>query len=317
MGETIEFPNKQERLYYLGKQAFEKEDYLKALDYFVESYQMQSDRKINQYIVTSHLMLGNIGEAYGYMKEFEKSYQDDDVLQPLYFDVLLKRKMFLSIHKWLSQLDNRNTHKQQFYQSLETAEQFWTTVDNQEYIKRLTNFQHLAEQSVAEQVMTMKEVNYLTKHDFLGLVTKGLLSEDTLSPLIRAQLVDELVQLKQDETIEMIDVYQKSHQVKIENLPRLSTAILTHPLYSSLSEYIENNEPSQEKLVMGVLKTHLGMSYPFLDAMTEDVNAWKLAYLLYFNLIENIHLLDKDNIQKRYKEIKTLDNIMMNTMTKL
>ena len=315
MGETIEFPDKLERLFILGKQAFDAEDFLKALNYFTESYQHQPTIELNQYIVQTHLTLGQPKESFQYIKEFEKVYQKEVILQPLYFDTLLKLKLFLTIHKWLNQLEDDSV-KESFNQSLETAEQFWITVDNQEYLKRRINFENLSENFVADQVMAMKEINYLTKYDFLEIV-KGLLCSNHLSPLIRAQLIDELIQLKEETEITTLDVYGEEQRLNLATVSRLSQTILSHPLYLALSDYIENNEPSQEKLVMGVLKTHLGMSYPFLNKMTEDIDSWKLAYLLYFGLIENEELMSKHNILKRYDEIKKLDNIMMNTMTKL
>ena len=312
MGETIEFPNQKERLIYLGKQSFMKEDYLKALSYFEKSYQFEQDIIVNQYLVQILVKLGHYEQAHDYVKEYEMTYRIEPELHSLYFDVLLKNKLFLYLKKWLNSLNNNES----FLALLEKAEQYWTIVDSQEYIKHLDKCQNIVNESMSSQVLLARQFDYLTETDFIKLIDEGLLKHDQLSPLVKAQLVDELVQLNRSLEFEMSDVYQQIHRVNANDISRLSTSVNANPLYLSLKEHVSNNEPTQETLVLGVVRTHLGMCYPFFEEVNHQVDSWKEAYLLYFGLTDSLETLENPLVQKKHKQIKFLDNILMNTMTK-
>lgn len=316
MGETIDFPSESERLLYLGKNYYEKKDYLKSLDCFKEYYQDDLSLKVNTYLVRVSLKLGQIDEAFDYVKEFEQYYRNEESLQPIYLDVLLKKRLFLQVEKWFVQLEESNQFKEEYQETLIKTQDYWTKVDNDDYRNHVSRCQNLINEEMSQQIKLAKEFDYLTKIDFTEIVTEYILCEDRVSIFIRNQFIDELVQLKESSTIEVLTVFNQLVKINLIDVDRLMPTILTHPLYQKLSYFMEDNYSSQEQMVLGVLKAHLGMLYPCLNQYIVNVDDWVQAYLLYFGFDLSLDNTIEERAKDILSSIQDLDTIMMNTMTK-
>lgn len=316
MGDTIEFPNELERLLYLGKKYYDQQDYLKSLECFKGHYQEELTLEVNTYLVKISLKLGQIDEALDYVKEFEQDYRNHERLQPIYLDVLLKKRLFLQVEKWFVQLNESHQLKDAFKDTLDKTQDYWTMVDNNEYRHHVSRCQNLVNEEMVQQIKLAKECDYLTKADFIEIVTKRILCDDQVSIFIRNQFIDELVQLKEKSTVEVLTVFNQLVTVNLDDMDRLMPTILTHPLYQKLSHYMEDNYTSQEQMVLGVLKAHLGMMYPCLERCIVNVDDWLQAYLIYLGFDLTLDNRVEERAMHILSSIQHLDTIMMNTMTK-
>ena len=313
MGEMLEFPANENRLLYLGKKSSEQGDDLKAIQYFNDSYETSQSLEVNYLLVKALINVGRLETAYIYMKEYEDDYREQSELQPLYFDILLKRKQFLVLEKWLLTFDRAPHLSEEFKQTLNQTQKYWTLVDKTDYTNRLLRIKSIEKVSFIKQKALLQEMNYLTKLDFFKLSSEIFLISKNISPLIRSQIIDELVQLKYEGTVSILDVFgQLHHHAKLNEMNRLMPSVKNNSLYKDLSEYMENNQPSQETLVLNIVKTHLGMMYPYIDDIVTDVKSWNKAYLTYFGF----DIIDNQEVNKINQQIQLLDRIMMNTMTK-
>lgn len=308
----IAFPINEERIFYLGKQNYEQGDYLRALEYFNECYEDNPSLEINQFLVKTLMKIGQLEEAIRHIKEYEIDYKTQVNLQPLYFEVLLKEKQFLVLEKWLNQLDDSQELKKEFKQTLNKTQDYWTLVDSTEYIERLLEIKTMQTAAFITQKKLLKKAKYLTKIDFFKLSSEVFLVSEDISPLIRSQIVDELVQLGFEETVDVRDVFGQYHQINFSEVIQLIPTIKKNPLYQALSDYLENNHPSQGMAALTIIQTHLGMMYPHLNNIITDTERWFKAYLNYFGFEMN----EEIEVIKIHNKIQLLDNTMMNTMAK-
>lgn len=316
MGETIEFPNKEERLFYLAKKYFSQNEWMQSLKYFEEYYDINQTVDVNTYLVRIAIQLDMLEEGYTYVQEFHSEYQTNPKLQDVYFELLLKRKQFLTIEKWLLKIKSSKQNDKFYMETLQKTQEYWTKVDNKDYGNKLDLCENLLTQGMTGQLQLLKDCEFLTKEDFIRLVTKNWVNNPDLSVLVRAQLIDSLVELGGVSELHIRDVFGVEHVIDLSRVPRLMPSVLSHPIYIALSEYLSNNSPTQEDMVLGVVKTHLGMMYPCIDVIIEKEDDWKEAYLRYFGFEMASDDCLHSQIQKIDSMIKKLDTIMMNTMTK-
>jgi len=216
------------------------------------------------------------------------------------------------LEKWLNQLDDLQELKKEFKEKLNKTQDYWTLVDVKEYEERLVEIKTMKEGTLVTQKELLKKANYLTKTDFFKLSSEIFLVSEDISPLIRSQIIDELVQLRFGEIVSIRDVFGQYHQTNFNELNRLRPSVSNHPLYKELLDYLENNDPSQGMLILTIVQTHLGMMYPHINAIVTDIEIWFKAYLNYFGFEMN----EEIEVLEICQNIQFLDNTMMNTMTK-
>ncbi|WP_326716757.1 hypothetical protein [Vagococcus jeotgali] len=264
-----------------GKLCVNQGDYEQAATLFDEYFEKTQDFKVHPLLVDALLKSGDEDEGFLRVLEYDQIYQTTPQLYDMYFNLMLKRKLYLRVGMWLNNLSDEE--KEPYVEMFKSAMIYWTTLDTKEYRAILKEFENVEKLSENDQLRLMHSMSYLTPGDFLDFATSALLVPN-LSAIVRPQLADYIIRLKEVNELSFLDYSGEVQSLLASDCVSLERTFLESEVLRKTREYLIDHQPSLIDLVIGTITMHMGLLYPASLKVMSPVDLWVEAYLLTFEV---------------------------------
>lgn len=275
----IEMPDLFERHMTLGEQALLEKEYERAREHFDEAYQIKDDFFANVGLVKSLVELKLFEEAYELIKEKKLRYQKEMPYQEIYFHCLLQLNYFLEIEKFLLQFDS--AAKEDWQKAYNIAKDYHLLIYKEKFKKIETEIKELDQAKPIAQGMILKKLIYLPQDKAVELI-ETLLVNPNVSLFSRSELVQQLVELQLEQSVELLTYSNELKQVVPKEVSPLKQVYSKSVILSQVSDYFAQNNPSLQQEVEKQVKLHIGCLYPFHEEVMVPTKAWVESYLMQY-----------------------------------
>ena len=285
---TLQFPTKYDDYFRLGLDSYQQQDYYKAIEYLMSAYKMKQNMEIHRFMIQCSIELEDYNEAKALFLEEKHKYLKSDEGVELYFSLLCETREWITARIIL----NKNPILQRQLDKLDYLEHTDAIYHKKELNKLSIKLKESLHSTVAYQIANFKQVVYLPLEQFVSLCDE-LLSNEHLNLLVRSDLLFTLIDLEYADTIQYLDIFEKSQDVIPVNLHDK----LKHSEYQKFSYFILNHLDSKPTL-REEMRILLPLIYNLLLPDIEQYmqNYQSLAYAL----------IDELENQKKYH--KNYDN---------
>jgi hypothetical protein len=159
-------------------------------------------------------------------------------------------------------------------------EYFSEQMDRQKHTDAQKQLEHFAEEAPAEQLRLLQVIQQLTYEDLLQYA-KRFMTTEAVHPMVRAKLLELLVQLQTDEHVSFLSFEGK----KATLLPKDLLLPDYQPGYLYLVRRTEEFEQEDSLLAMSLKEEFTMQSalvYPFFDQFIEDPEWWFQKTVSYY-----------------------------------
>lgn len=243
----------------------------RALDTLKSAYQLQQTEEVNHLLVTTLVAQGQYQEAQTIADEYLSSYAKDEQSARIYLDLSLHNHYFLNAWEFLTWLTEGVQKKLQ--PEVVDAENFYR-LNQEKTIRTIARqFYHLSDGNTVEQQKRLLAANKLPLNDYL-IGAKFVLRDPFLSQISRTAVLDQLRRLRNNESVEFLDLdgYTQTY------IPASLTALNQNKIYNNIL-----NELDKYAKTLGADMVHglseqvhllLMIAYPELSTVVQDVTSW-------------------------------------------
>ncbi len=272
----LEIPNLFERHMSLGQRKFDNMEFEDAATHFEEAYDMKDDLLANLNLTKSLIEINSLDKAYEIMKEHEKDYLLNVDYQETYFDLLNKCHYFLEVEKMF--LSPFVEVKKEWRKSYRIAKEYQLTINQKKFKELEEAFLLVVEKKPTEQAVILKLMRYFPKDLFVSLA-KELLVDKRVSVFSKNELVNQLVQLKIEEKISLLNWEQQLKTFFPSHHKPLFESYQENSVLQKVDDYYTANNPSLKTEITRVVKLHIGYLYPFEKDTMSPVSEWVNSYI--------------------------------------
>lgn len=277
MGEQIPFPLNFKRYQELGEEALLNGKYDVACENFENAYAMAQDFSVNTRLVYTLLQINQVQRALKVANEMKSTYFAQHEQLPLLIETLLLNKYPLEARKALRFLTN-DKKKCAFLErivQLECALDLIPTKEMQEQMRWLNSFEAL---SGAEQLTGLSHVNSLPVKIYLERL-EPFLEDSGIHPLVRAAILETLVELKLDKSFEYLTYKNRKLQIVPAELETISESTLFGKMNETLADKLLDSNPTLYSMLKEELYFQFAIIYPRPEQYVLDVDSWVEALI--------------------------------------
>ncbi|MFC0233132.1 hypothetical protein ACFFIF_03925 [Vagococcus entomophilus] len=277
MGEQIPFPLNFKRYQEIGEEALLNEKYDVACENFENAYEMEQDFSINTRLVYTLLQIHQVKRALKVANEMKTTYFSQQKQLPLLIETLLLNKYPLEARKALRFLSN-NKKKREFLErivQLERALALIPTIEMQEQRKWLNSFETM---TGAEQLTGLSHVNSVPVKIYLESL-EPFLEDSDFHPLVRAAILETLVELKLDKSFVYLTYKNRKLQIVPAELETISESTLFGKMNKTLADKLLDSNPTLYSMLKEELYFQFAIIYPRPEQYVLDVDSWVEALI--------------------------------------
>ncbi|MFC6206159.1 hypothetical protein [Levilactobacillus tongjiangensis] len=268
-------PAAREKAFEAARKAFEEQQWSAASSAFQTLYQDQQTPELNCYLVMSLFYDQQYLAAEQIAAEQDQIYLTDETLFTLRLDVALQNQQFIFAREFCELPDARNWREaglEKIRQGEEEAEQ--SLAATQKTIAK--QFYHLGDVSFSEQRQRLERAKQLPLVTFMKGV-QYLLVDPFLHPLIRATLLEELLRLKADTSVQLHWLDDQTYTVATKDLKPVGASQAARAIQSYLQLELGQNDPMLAVNLQQTVTLQLMMLYPFIDKVITQPVLWVQA----------------------------------------
>lgn len=278
---SIEFPGNYE--YYLkkGQEALKEHHLAEGVSQLENAYQLEQDPVVNWLIATTAFELGDYSKSLSYIEELPNFYSEEESRVELFLQNLLMKKNFLDARKLLWKIQKQgkiNEDKiQRLTDFLEMQEKFYQQTQQSliQGIKR--ELSELPKYPAIYQLQKAQRVKELPQADLFD-VSKALLIDSEVSPLVRNFLFEELAKVGIQEAVSILTIDGNIHHLYPNEAGTSNTLVLTSNIIKQLAAILENQDPILLENLQEEVKVEMALLYP-LQQFYKDSKFWVNSYL--------------------------------------
>ncbi|MEF9936310.1 tetratricopeptide repeat protein [Carnobacterium sp.] len=288
MGEKIIFPKNYEQYVKKAVAAFQLGRMEESLPYFKEAYQLKQEEKINTFYATALYQVGRYQEAKEVVEDQLAFYEKENQLYAFYVSILIRSHYFLQAEAIIKKqlMRKGNDSEKITWQSLlgfSKEEQKNKQVSQEKKIadigKRVLS---MMDKSYQEQSDLMKEMDTIPFQSYLKLA-KLLLQNPFVSGLIKATIIERLVNEQLDEAIEII-WFDQARIIRPKELTSIEENATVRQVQQLLEEKIGLNDPTLFASVSQEAQLHFIFLYPFIEEVITSPETWVELYRQQYEL---------------------------------
>ena len=272
----LEMPDLFERHMLIGQKHVENKEFIEASEHFEKAYDIKDDLVANVSLTKSLMELEAYDVAYNIMVEHKKDYLQNKEYHDVYFTLLNKCHLFLEIEKFF--LLSHVTVKAEWEKNYEIAKDYQLVINQKKFNELKTLFLSIPEKKPLEQTMILKQMVYFPKEVFVELA-KELIVAKQLPIFLRNELVNQLVQLKVEEEINLLTWEEVQREFIPSKGVSLADSYRDSEIVKEVAEYYTMNQPSLKQEVLQLMKLHIGCMYPFEKETMQPVSDWVNSYI--------------------------------------
>ena len=283
----IQFPLNRKRYFDLGQEALAAGHVQKAADYFQKSYDEKPDFSMNLLLTTTLLEAGRAAKAYEVASDFVEQHLSADEFFSLYLQCLLANHYFLKAH----QLVNEKLHgasglelkKMAHYKKvIRQKELIYQQLVEREVEKNYERLMTMPEHAYIEQLELAKIAQVLPQEEFYR-ACQQLFLDERVHYLVKALLLEELVQLRLQKKIDLLYRNQNQRSIWLPDLLPITATPLFEKLTLILAKEAGHVDPILEANVLEEMRLSYALLYPFEADFITNPKAWVLSYLTEYN----------------------------------
>jgi len=265
-------PAARDKAYQKAVAAFESRQWSTASDLFETLYQDQQTPELNRYVVASLYHDQKYLMAEQYAAEQNGSYLTSARDFQLRLDVALKNQQFIFAREFCA-LAAAATWRAGGVAQIEAAEA--ASTDELAATQRVIakQFYHLGDVSFNEQRDRLEHARQLPLPMYLQGV-QYLLVDPFLHPLLRADLLEGLMRLRVDQTVNLHWLDDQTYSVSVKALQPVGASKAAVAFQKYLQEDLGQRDPMLAANLQQTITLQLMMLYPFIDQTITDPVSW-------------------------------------------
>ncbi|WP_367294820.1 hypothetical protein [Levilactobacillus yonginensis] len=268
-------PAAREKAFEVARKAFEEQQWSAASSAFQTLYQDQQTPELNRYLVMSLFRDQQYLAAEQIAAEQDQIYLANESLFNLRLAVALKNQQFIFAREFCELVgarDWREAGLEKIQQTEREAEQ--SLAATQKTIAK--QFYHLGDVSFAEQRQRLERAKQLPLATFMKGV-QYLLVDPFLHPLIRATLLEELLRLKVDTSVQLHWLDDQTYTIATKDLRPVGASQSAQAIQNYLQLELGQNDPVLAANLQQTVTLQLMMLYPFIDKVITQPVLWAQA----------------------------------------
>nr|WP_242542477.1 hypothetical protein [Enterococcus sp. DIV1298c] len=256
----------------IGQQALANHQYSQAKELFERAYELEATFESNTLFVLALSELDMWEEALHQALLHEKQYLMNEELATFYFDLLITAKDFLYARKLIASADFPDDFEQAILLKIQQAEELVGHMKRQKIREIYQLVEKLPSEKPTTQLSYIQEIEQLPYHEFIQ-TAKKLIVLKTVHVLVRAKLLESLVQVKEPTPV----VYLTIDEELIEVIPKKMVRPEEQTSYQQIKKMAEAYE-QEDALMSKNLKEEFTMQsaivYPIYDSYIGDLDKW-------------------------------------------
>lgn len=280
MGQTILFPNNQERERKLGQRAWEEGDYQKAQGHFERAYHQEPSYDLNRRLVGCLEKQGEFRRGLFVAEDYQEEYDRDPAGFGQLFHLYLLEQEFLQARKYLRLGAKRKELASVDFdlakQELKQLEQVFAFYDGdrlqqkREYLLQInSDLMPIASKKWTEVMSHLPYASFVT-------IAKEVLAK-AYNPYLRPRLVEELVKLGYQKEVSIRDLNGVKQKCRFDSL-QLPEA---QPALAEMLQYLEAEHGQKDPVLLdsikGEVRAHFALAYPFAPQINAPLE-WAESY---------------------------------------
>lgn len=296
MTKPIEFPMNYQRYIELGKEALTLGDYQIARENFESAYNLEQKIEANQLLVTTLLKLDCYGEALIYVHELHRDYLIDEDSFAIYIAVLIGNDCFVKAAQHIFDKKNENWNVADCEQKLQLASDHFMVFQKTAQESWQMKIASLASEPLIKQLAILKEVERVPAVFYLELVLP-LLSSQELTLIVRQGLLFEVLKLRSNQPVSVIDLMGNSRVILPEDIAHLNAveAEVKEKIIQHIQRVLEFEAGELKEQLLKECDMHFKVMYPFAHEWIRDSALWTEQFLARY-LGENPHVDYDENV---------------------
>lgn len=305
MNKLVEFPDRENKLEILIKQAEKNQDRSRLKYLLKQKYELKQDKETNIRLVKLLFSEEEYVDCLDYINEFEDVYIKDEHLAVIYLESLLKESDFekanLLIEQKFYQLDNISELKELYNDQID---EYINRLDNEKetIFKALYSLSHF---STEEQIHYASKSSLLTKEQLLD-VSRLIFRNPYITPIAKTAFIESMIQHKMNDVIEYL-FFDELFTVDLSKLKSFYEDSMIHLILNKIHNDFSDN-PSLIEMISNEVQYDLMILYPLQSQVVENIEDW----LAYYYETYSTHFTDsirKDlNQYNYYKKIQQYKN---------
>ncbi|GAX05616.1 hypothetical protein IWT25_00940 [Secundilactobacillus pentosiphilus] len=252
----------------LANEAFKKEQWQQAAQFYEQEYQSAPSEKINHLLVKSLFEDHQYKMAYTVMMDNLNSYLMDGQHVILMVRVLLVNHQLLMAHVLTATVPRLPAEVGQLlFQAEEEARQ------KPGFRKDYQTFYQLSALTLNQQQQAFEKGKQLPLGEWVT-ATKALLIDPFVKPIIRVSLLEMVQKLKLKERFTFRWLDNKNYEVAGNQLKSLAEVKKVGILERTLQAMLGDHDPMTQQLYQNELGLQVTLLYPFIDRAIPDPQAW-------------------------------------------
>ncbi|RHW46917.1 hypothetical protein DS832_05375 [Bombilactobacillus bombi] len=281
-----------QKLLKQAQQLLAKKQYLAAADLYEQIYLQEPTFEMErQWVQALHLAHHN-QKILTVLKNSWLQYLNKPADTKLLLEGLIAKHDFIAAYQVLLQINWHNPPQKVKLRQLINTRQLAFARTNVKYQHELQNqVLSVLTLSLDEQVDLIAQLHQLSLQEFLRM-SKLLLTNPYLHPLIKAGVTEDLVKLKISTKME-INFYGKISHFEPQRYPLIADLNAVKNMQALLTNYQHLSEDNRQA-ISGELNLYAAMLYPYTDDIILEPQLWIDLTLQHFGFEKTVQTLEKD-----------------------
>ena len=295
MTQKIELPKDYNKVFHIGINFFNEEQYEKAIAPLEEAYQMNQSYDIHRLLVICYMEVSNFTHAKELFKEKYHDYVSNHEGRIIYIKLLQHTHEFVTAHMFINDFKEIDQELLEYLPLLQRDEEYLSSYHQEEYVELAKQMKTLSEVSYLEQYQRIKRSLYLPVKQFIHC-SLPLLTNPHVHIVIRSSLLENLQRLHCKRRIS----YLLFNGETVEVMPYELQGILNSKSYVQLEAQIEielDKQPDMKAILLRELPLIFSVIYPLPEHFIRNTRRFLQAMLYRYGMTaqkENTNLFKED-----------------------
>nr|WP_242543282.1 hypothetical protein [Enterococcus sp. DIV1094] len=256
----------------IGQQALANHQYSQAKELFERAYELEATFESNTLFVLALSELDMWEEALHQALLHEKQYLMNEELATFYFDLLITAKDFLYARKLIASADFPDDFEQAILLKIQQAEELVGQMKRQKIREIYQLVEKLPSEKPTTQLSYIQEIEQLPYHEFIQ-TAKKLIVLKTVHVLVRAKLLESLVQVKEPTPVAYLTIDEELIEVIPKKMVRPEEQT-SYQQIKKMAEAYEQEDALMSKNLTEEFTMQSAIVYPIYDSYIGDLDKW-------------------------------------------
>ncbi|HCD08100.1 tetratricopeptide repeat protein [Companilactobacillus crustorum] len=297
-----------------AEEAFDQGNWDEATDLYTQAYAMQQSFLINRGLAASLLNQQRPGDAEAVILDYFSYYLSEPDTAELALDIILENNDFLLANQLLSFYDSNSLPNikpeliDSFVKRIKIAEDRHERSFKPEKEKISARLLSIVTEPTAEQIQLLRKLREFNRADYIKNA-KVLLENPLLHPLLKSEVLENLLKLGVDETID-ISFYGKNKTCNPSQLMPIMSTDVYLKMCDELEKLLTDENETQLENFKGELSLYAAFVYPFGDEIIKTPELWTKAMLLRYGLVDDSQVSDNQGLDDVKTWLKRFDELI-------